>query len=98
VKVKSDVRIRGVFLKVGETLEHIDPVSAVERLDTLKTLIFAANDLSQHLTQTNSASLPSRSLAEGRVSFERSQAASIDHCNAFASIAIARTLNESEWK
>ena len=36
VKIKSDVRINGVFLREGETVENIDPVSGVERLDTLE--------------------------------------------------------------
>ena len=36
VKIKSDVRISGVFLKEGETVETVDPVSGAAQLDSLE--------------------------------------------------------------
>lgn len=36
VKVKSDVRINGVFLKEGETVAQVDTETGVEQLDTLE--------------------------------------------------------------
>jgi type I restriction enzyme R subunit len=36
VKIKSDVRINGVFLKEGETVQAVDPVSGAEQLDALE--------------------------------------------------------------
>ncbi|MFO0911493.1 MAG: type I restriction-modification enzyme R subunit C-terminal domain-containing protein [Pirellulales bacterium] len=36
VTVKSDVLVNGIFLREGETIEQVDPVSGAERLDTLE--------------------------------------------------------------
>lgn len=36
VKIKSDVRINGVFLKEGETVQNIDPISGADKLDSLE--------------------------------------------------------------
>ena len=36
VKIKSDVRINGMFLNEGETVEQVDPISGASQLDTLE--------------------------------------------------------------
>jgi type I restriction enzyme R subunit len=55
VKIKSDVRINGVFLREGETVENIDPVSGVERLDTLEDeRSFATTEIERKVTSPDS--------------------------------------------
>ncbi len=55
VKIKSDVRINGLFLREGETVENIDPVSGVERLDTLEDeREFATTDIERKVTSPDS--------------------------------------------
>lgn len=55
VKIKSDVRINGVFLREGETVENIDPVSGVERLDTLEDeRSFATSEVERKVTSPDS--------------------------------------------
>jgi type I restriction enzyme, R subunit len=55
VKIKSDVRIHGMFLKEGETVEHIDPVSGIERLDTLEDeREYTTTDVERRVTSPDS--------------------------------------------
>ena len=55
VKIKSDVRINGVFLREGETVENVDPVSGIERLDTLEDeREFATTDVERKVTSPDS--------------------------------------------
>jgi type I restriction enzyme R subunit len=55
VKIKSDVRINGLFLREGEAVENIDPVSGVERLDTLEDeREFATTDVERKVTSPDS--------------------------------------------
>ncbi len=55
VKVKSDVRINGIFLKEGETVENIDPVSGADRLDTLEDeREFATTEVERKVTSPDS--------------------------------------------
>lgn len=55
VKIKSDVRINGVFLKEGETVEAIDPVSGAEKLDVLEDeRSFESTDVERKVTSPDS--------------------------------------------
>jgi type I restriction enzyme, R subunit len=55
VKIKSDVRIHGMFLKEGETVEHIDSVSGIERLDTLEDeREYTTTDVERRVTSPDS--------------------------------------------
>jgi type I restriction enzyme R subunit len=55
VTIKSDVRIKGVFLREGETVENVDPVSGVERMDTLEDeREFATTDVERKVTSPDS--------------------------------------------
>ena len=55
VKVKSDVRIQGIFLKEGETVERVDPISGMEQLDTLEDeREFASTDVERRVTSPDS--------------------------------------------
>ncbi len=55
VKIKSDVRINGLFLHEGEIVEHVDPVSGAERLDTLEDeRQFASTEVERKVTSPDS--------------------------------------------
>lgn len=55
VKVKSDVRINGVFLKEGETVEHVDTTTGTEHLDTLEDeREFATTEVERNVTSPDS--------------------------------------------
>jgi type I restriction enzyme R subunit len=55
VKIRSDVRINGLFLREGETVENVDPVSGAERLDTLEDeREFATTDVERKVTSPDS--------------------------------------------
>lgn len=55
VKIKSDVRINGVFLKEGETVENIDPVDGAKELDDIEDeREFGASDIERKVTSPDS--------------------------------------------
>lgn len=55
VKVKSDVRINGVFLKEGETVAQVDTETGVEQLDTLEDeREFETTDVERKVTSPDS--------------------------------------------
>ena len=55
VNVKSDVRMQGVFLKEGETVDYIDPESGAERRDQLEDeRQFASADVEKTVTSPDS--------------------------------------------
>jgi type I restriction enzyme R subunit len=55
VKVKSDVRINGVFLKEGETVAQVDTETGVEQLDTLEDeREFQTTDVERKVTSPDS--------------------------------------------
>ena len=55
VKVKSDVRIAGVFLKAGETVENVDPISGAKNLDALEDQRdFATTEIERVVTSPDS--------------------------------------------
>ncbi|MEI8019615.1 MAG: DEAD/DEAH box helicase family protein, partial [Schlesneria sp.] len=55
VKIKSDVRINGVFLKEGETVETVDPVSGAMQLDSLEDeRDFDSTDVERKVTSPDS--------------------------------------------
>src|SRR5690606_4856674 len=55
VTIKSDVRINGLFLREGEAVENVDPVSGIERLDALEDeREFAATDVERRVTSPDS--------------------------------------------
>ena len=55
VKIKSDVRVNGVFLKEGETVEAIDPTSGASQLDALEDdRSFASTDVERTVTSPDS--------------------------------------------
>jgi len=55
VKIKSNVRINGVFLKEGETIEHVDLQSGARELDALEDhREFAPSELERLVTSPDS--------------------------------------------
>jgi len=55
VNVKSDVRIHGVFLKEGETVEHVNTETGTEHLDTLEDeREFTTTDVERKVTSPDS--------------------------------------------
>lgn len=55
VKVESDVRVNGVFLKEGETVEHVNTETGTEHLDTLEDeREFATADVERKVTSPDS--------------------------------------------
>ncbi len=55
VKVKSDVRINGVFLKEGETVAQVDTETGIEQLDTLEDeREFETTDVERKVTSPDS--------------------------------------------
>lgn len=55
VKIKSNVRINGVFLKEGETIEHVDLQSGARELDSLEDhREFAPSELERLVTSPDS--------------------------------------------
>eukprot|EP00456_Euglypha_rotunda_P013208 TRINITY_DN138_c2_g2_i3.p1 TRINITY_DN138_c2_g2~~TRINITY_DN138_c2_g2_i3.p1 ORF type:complete len:901 (-),score=266.54 TRINITY_DN138_c2_g2_i3:4435-7137(-) len=55
VTIKSDVRINGVFLKEGETVQSIDPISGAEKLDSLEDeRSFETTELERKVTSPDS--------------------------------------------
>ena len=55
VTIKSDVRINGVFLKEGETVEAVDPVSGAAQLDALEDeRAFESSDVERRVTSPDS--------------------------------------------
>lgn len=55
VKIKSDVRINGVFLKEGETVQAVDPISGAEHLDALEDeRSFETTELERKVTSPDS--------------------------------------------
>jgi type I restriction enzyme, R subunit len=55
VFVKSDVRLKGVFLKEGETVGVVDRVSGAEQMDLLEDeRTFAATEVERHVTSPDS--------------------------------------------
>ena len=55
VKVKSDARIAGVFLKEGETVENVDPISGAKKLDALEDQRdFATTEIERVVTSPDS--------------------------------------------
>lgn len=55
IKIKSGVRVNGLFLKEGEGVEMVDPESGVERLDRLEDeRVFEVNDIERKATSPDS--------------------------------------------
>lgn len=55
VKIKSDVRINGIFLREGETVANVDPVSGAEQLDNLEDeREFTSTDIERKVTSPDS--------------------------------------------
>jgi type I restriction enzyme, R subunit len=55
VKIKSDVRINGVFLKEGETVENVDPISGASSLDDIEDeRAFDSTELERKVTSPDS--------------------------------------------
>ncbi|HMO13600.1 MAG TPA: type I restriction-modification enzyme R subunit C-terminal domain-containing protein [Pirellulaceae bacterium] len=55
VKIKSDVRIHGVFLKEGETVAQVDTQTGIEQLDTLEDeRDFDITDVERRVTSPDS--------------------------------------------
>ena len=55
VKVKSDVRMKGVFLKEGDRVKLVDPETGTERLDELEDQRdFDPTDVERHVTSRDS--------------------------------------------
>ena len=55
VKIKSDVRINGLFLKEGETVQAVDPISGAEHLDALEDeRSFETTELERKVTSPDS--------------------------------------------
>ncbi len=55
VTIKSDVRINGMFLKEGETVQAVDPVSGAEHLDALEDeRTFESTEVERKVTSPDS--------------------------------------------
>ena len=55
ITIKSNVRINGVFLKEGETIENIDPISGLARLDSLEDeRTFETTEVERRVTSPDS--------------------------------------------
>ena len=55
MKIKSDVRINGVFLKEGETVQTVDLVSGAAQLDALEDeRDFDSSDVERKVTSPDS--------------------------------------------
>jgi type I restriction enzyme, R subunit len=55
VKIRSDVRINGVFLRGGEQIDQVDPESGIRQLDVLEDeRVFDATDVERKITAPDS--------------------------------------------
>ncbi len=55
VKIRSDVRINGMFLQTGDSVEHVDTVTGAEQLDTLEDeREFTSTEIERKVTSPDS--------------------------------------------